>query len=331
MKKKWFIGIDISKKTLDVVLYSKEKGKRGNYLKVSNNLSGFKRLSDWLLKKKILLDEVMICMEHTGIYGYEISFYLDSLGITYSFVTPIHLKRSMGLKRGKSDKVDATAIAYYCYLHRDELVTHPSKSRKLLFLKELIAERKRYVKQKASLQGYLTEYEEREKSSIYFRAEQSKRMAEENIKEIEKEIISVILSDKELKRSYELLTSIVGIGLINAICTIIHTNNFGAFSSARAYACYVGVAPFEYSSGTSIRGKTKVSQIAAKGLKAELTQAANSAICHDKELKAYYRRKIKEGKKQGVVKNAIKFKLIERMFAVIKRNSPFVRLGGFAA
>ena len=65
--------------------------------------------------------------------------------------------------------------------------------------------------------------------------------------------------------------------------TIIHTNNFQAFETARQYACYLGIAPFEHSSGTSIKGKTRVYPTGAKLLKADLSQAANSAIVWDKE------------------------------------------------
>ena len=76
--------------------------------------------------------------------------------------------------------------------------------------------------------------------------------------------------------------------------TIIHTNNFQAFETARQYECYLGIAPFEHSSGTSIKGKTRVYPTGAKLLKADLSQASNSAIVWDKEMKEYYERKRKE-------------------------------------
>ncbi len=115
------------------------------------------------------------------------------------------------------------------------------------------------------------------------------------------------------------MLSIKGIGSVNAISAIVHTNNFKGFETARQYACYLGIAPFGRTSGTSIKGKPKVSHIGAKLLKADLSQAAKSAVVWDREMKIYYERKIKEGKAYGVVLNAVKFKLVCRMFAVVRR------------
>lgn len=109
-------------------------------------------------------------------------------------------------------------------------------------------------------------------------------------------MLQIINSDPSILRNYELLNSIKGIGTINAMNTIIHTNNFQAFETARQYACYLGIAPFEHSSGTSIKGKTRVYPTGAKLLKADLSQAANSAIVWDKEMKEYYERKGRKGK-----------------------------------
>ena len=86
------------------------------------------------------------------------------------------------------------------------------------------------------------------------------------------------------------------------------------------------MAPFEHISGTSIRGKTRVSHIANKRIKANLNNAARSAVQNDPELRIYYDRKAKDGKEHGVIMNAIKFKLITRVFAVINRGTPFVRI-----
>ena len=107
---------------------------------------------------------------------------------------------------------------------------------------------------------------------------------------------------------------------------ILCTNNFEGITNARSFACYCGVAPFEYSSGTSIRGKTRVSNLANKKMKADLTNAARSAVLNDPELRIYYKRKREEGKAHGTVMNAIKFKIITRAFAVINRKTPYVTL-----
>ena len=114
-----------------------------------------------------------------------------------------------------------------------------------------------------------------------------------------------------------------GIGFATAVHLLIATENFTRFEDVRKLICYCGVAPFEHSSGTSIRGKTRVSHLANKKLKSLLTMAAISAIQHDPELKAKYEQKLKEGKAKMSALNIIRAKLIERVFAVIKKQKAY--------
>ena len=105
---------------------------------------------------------------------------------------------------------------------------------------------------------------------------------------------------------------------------LVSTNNFTGFENGRKYACYSGIAPFPNESGSSIKGKTKVSHLANKKIKTLLSNGANSAKSYDPEIKAYYQRKIKEGKDHKSVINAISCKLVNRVFAVVKRQTPYV-------
>ena len=117
-----------------------------------------------------------------------------------------------------------------------------------------------------------------------------------------------------------------GIGIINAIVLLCVTDNFQRFDNPRKFACYCGVAPFEHTSGISIRGKTQTSSLANKEVKVYLTRAAITAISWDPQMKAYYKRKIAEGKHKASVINAVRAKIIARSFAVIRRQTPFVTL-----
>lgn len=146
-------------------------------------------------------------------------------------------------------------------------------------------------------------------------------------KAIEKQMIDIINKDEDLKKTYDLITSVVGIGPITAIDTIVYTNNFQNFSTPRQYASFIGVAPFDHTSGTSVNGRTRVSKFCRKQQKTSITMAARSAIVNDPWMKNYYRRKMKEKGEQrnqhGVVLNAVKFKLILRMFSVVKSGTPY--------
>ena len=92
-----------------------------------------------------------------------------------------------------------------------------------------------------------------------------------------------------------------------------------------------GIAPYEYSSGSSVNGKSQTSRLANKKIKILLANGANSAIVHDKELKQYFWRKVEMGKPKMLVINAVKSKMIHRVFAAIKRGSGFVDIKKYAA
>jgi len=127
-----------------------------------------------------------------------------------------------------------------------------------------------------------------------------------------------------------LAKSVPGIGKITAFALLYYTNEFSLFHSGKKLACYCGVAPFARESGTSVKGKSRVSNFANKALKKLLHLAAMAAISSNAELKAYYERKVAEGKNKMLVLNAIRNKILHRLIAVIRRNTPFTNDYHFA-
>lgn len=194
-------------------------------------------------------------------------------------------------------------------------------------LKDLISFRKKLVRENAGYKATIKErmhmYEVGKEDFIIKTLYKKLRSNEKEIAATEALLLQIVNADEALHKSFLLLTSIKGIGNINALMTIVFTENFSSFTSAKSYAVYVGVIPFDYSSGTSLKGRKRVSSIANKELKQELNQAARSAIQHDRELKEYAARKL-QNKPYGIVLNNVKFKLILRMFAVVKRGEKYV-------
>jgi len=325
MKRTWFIGIDISKKTLDVAIYDLMLQTGKDHFRVENDQKGFKQLIKQLKNKGVELKEAFICLEYCGVYGLEIGLFLENK-VAFSFIAPLHIKRSLGLTRGKNDKLDAFKIARFCYLFRGELKPSKMPSKIMIQLKTLMAERNRVVKAAKAEKQVLKEFANQFDESAANRIKTRIQVLEKDVKAIEKEIIEQVEKDVKIHENYQLLRSIIGIGLVNAVMMILCTNNFEGITNPRSFACYCGVAPFEYSSGTSIKGKTRVSNLANKKMKADLTNAARSAVINDAELKLYYKRKREQGKDHGTVMNAVKFKIITRAFAVINRRTPFVLL-----
>lgn len=151
------------------------------------------------------------------------------------------------------------------------------------------------------------------------------------IERIENAILTIIKENEELRSSFELITTIKGIGFIVATYLIVYTHNFTRFDSWRKFACYSGIAPFDYQSGTSVHGRSKVSSIANKQMKRLLHLAALCAIHTDSELKEYYWRRQIEGKTKMSTINIVRNKLIARVFAIIKRGTPYVDIKKYVA
>ena len=192
-------------------------------------------------------------------------------------------------------------------------------------MKQLISERDLYVVDKAKYQGQITDQKRFMSQEDYKR--KSKRLnrliveLEDAIKQIEQEIQSIIDKDDTLSNQHKLLCSVDGIGDRTAIKMIVETNAFQDFKDPRKFRCHAGVAPFEYTSGSSVHSRNKVSNRADKSIKALLHMAALSVATRKSgEMSEYYRRKVAEGKNKMSVLNAIRAKLVHRMFAVIRNN-----------
>ncbi len=134
-----------------------------------------------------------------------------------------------------------------------------------------------------------------------------------------------------MKTNYQLSKSVKGVGKILGIQMLLHTHNFTRFEEWRQFSAYCGLVPYPFQSGTSINGRRKIHAISDVKMKSLLSMSAISAIQHDSELKLYYQKRVEEGKPKMVVLNIIRNKIVSRIFATVKRGTPFVELSKFAA
>lgn len=328
MKSYLFIGIDISKAMLDVSVFSSSFIADIHYQQFSNSTKGFLQLLKWLKQKSegISIEDWRACMENTGMYSLELNCFLQEKGIWQSLENALQIKRSMGVVRGKTDKADCQVIARYAYRFFDKLKQYVLPSVTLLRLKALFSQRERLVSMHSqllvgnqSMKGYPKELVK----DIQKQNEGLLKDLALQIKVADKSIRECLQADDELQRKSKLIQSVPGIGQQTAAYLLIVSRGMESFATAREFACYSGCAPFEHTSGSSIRGKTKVHFLANRKMKMLLHMAAINAITFNEELKAYYQRKIAEGKKPMSVLNAVRFKLICRIFSVVKRNEEF--------
>jgi transposase len=333
-KYNYYIGIDVSKLTLDISILCCDSNHTNTvHYKIENNK---KSISQFVKKKlgQYELSQILFCFEDTGIYSFPLSYYLNDNKLSYWKVPSLEIKRSKGISRGKDDKTDSKDIAFYAYTHLYKFRPSSIPSKSILQLKLLFAEREKVMKSLSSFEktsenkGFMP----KDVFDVVVSANQSViNKLKQVLKSIEEKMLAIIKSESTLYQQYKLITSIQGIGKQTAMYLIIATKGFETFDNWRQLACYAGVAPFPNQSGTSIRGRNKVHPFADKKLKTLLNMCAISAIQHNKELKTYYERKVAEGKVKMLVVNNVRCKLLARVFAVINRNSTFINTYKFAS
>ncbi len=323
---KCFFGVDISKKTIDVTLL---KDAEQTHRQFSNDSFGMDELMKWIKDLKLDYGDALFCMEATGLYCFPLTQFLAENSIDTWIEHPTQIKRANALARGKNDKIDSRRIAAYAAKNLDRLRLWKPATNTIEKIKHLASLRERLVETKKRLLTPINEFEAMGNVAMAKLLSKSIKSSlaalDKDLNNVETRIRDIVNEDENLKQLYKLITSVVGIGFVTAINLLIHTNGFTVLKDTRKLACYCGVAPFEYSSGSSIRGKTKVHFMANKKLKCNLHMASLSAVKLDADLKTYYERKVAEGKNKMSVLNAVKNKLLARVVAVVNKQQEYVK------
>ena len=324
----FFIGIDISKKTLDFAI--RDRKKLLFHIKADNSLAGLKAFQKECLKRNVDLDDSLICCEHTGVYSQHILSLATENNLSLWVESSLRIKRSLGLQRGKNDKIDSIRISEYTFRYADQAILWQPERQTISKLRQLVSLRKRLLNAKNALKVPLGEAANFQDKKLQKEMEQLNRKPiealEKQIADVEKKIKVLIKEDDSLKHLFEIVTSVDGVGEVVFCEMIIATNEFKLISCPRKFACYSGVVPFEHTSGTSIRGGTRVSHLANKQMKKLLHMAALSVVSRKGEMANYYHRKVAQGKNKMLVLNAVRNKIIHRVFACIRDNRKYEKI-----
>lgn len=311
------MGIDVSKLTLDICIQENGVNRFDTIPNTEKAIKAF-------LKKFDKKQEILIGMENTGRFNTLLYNVLIHHSFSVYVINPLHLKKSMGLVRGKNDKIDSERIAMFLLKNYKDLQEWKPNSKVIEKIKLLNAERKHRVKIKAGLLAQ-TQDEQFLKSimdkDVLRLNTKLIDVLTKQINEIENRIYQLICEDEQLHNHYKRIQSIPGVGKVLAFNMLIKTDGFTTINTPRQMACYAGIAPFDFQSGTSIRRRPKVSSMADKDLKKLLHLAAMSAIRLENDLAIYFHRKVDEGKNKMAVLNAVRNKIIHRIYALIKNQT----------
>jgi transposase len=330
-KKQVFIGIDVSKATLDVFIHELKV-----HFIVENGPKGFAVLLERILKNaNCKKEDLFFCFENTGKYSRMLSVFFHTQSIVFAMEPALKIKKSLGITRGKNDKVDSERIALHAYEKRESLTPTVLPGGKIDQIKSLLSLREKLIRHRTALKNGTTDlhdcYQEGETLMVKEVQQRLIVVLSEEIEKIEQQIHSLIKEDDNLFKNFRLLLSVKGVGKIVAFYLLAYTANFTQFTNARAFACYAGIAPFANSSGTII-GRTRVHQFANKQIKSLLNMAAMSAVNARGEYRNYYQKLINElGKNKMSTLNIVRNKIVYRAFAVVNRGTPYVDFLKFAA
>jgi transposase len=324
MERNLYVGCDVSKDTFHYCVRNRE-----GILLQGEVENSKKSVNKWIvqLNKHYGLERLIFCLEHTGIYVAIICRELHKLEALICLEGAMQIKNSLGLTRGKNDRIDASRIAEYAMRFTDRLIRWTPRRQVVEQLDSLCAMRRRLIKARNLIKVPIQESERFNDKEVHKlmknNACNSLDGINEDLKAIEAQIKDLFAQDSSLKKLKSQVTSVTGVGMVTCCELIIKTNEFKAFSNGKKLACMVGVAPFEHTSGSSIRGKTRVSPKADKSLKTLLHMCALAAISTEGEMRTYFDRQIAKGKHKMVALNAVRNKLVHRIFAVVRDNTTY--------
>jgi transposase len=306
-----YFGLDISKDVFDVC------DDKQNYHQFKNTVSGFKKLLE-------LLDFNTVCvMEATGYYHLRLSYFLIDLGYGVSIVTPLKIKHfiQMDLSRVKTDKSDSKQIQRYGLEQCPELWLGQSKiQQESLQLSRLLDV---YTKQSTQLKNKLhgeTVLGAPSKAVVRSLKRQLKALVKE-MKHLEEKLEANVKS--EYPESITLLKSIPGIGTKTAIILLVFTDGFHRFKSAKELCSYAGLTPVIKQSGSSVKGRSRISKMGNPKLRNLLFMCSFNTCKYNKACKALFDRLVSKGKSKKLALIAVCNKLLKQAFAVVKNRLPY--------
>lgn len=310
-KDKEIFGIDISKDVFDV--YNVSKG----HHQFKNDVTGFNSF------KRTLSNKSLVVMEATGYYHYRLAQYLYKQGILVSVVNPLSVKRfiQMKLAKVKTDKSDAKAICEYGQMNEVPLYSALTdvQSECLQLFRLLDNYLKKRTASKNKLHG--EEVLGIPSKFVYRSLKRDLKHLNKEVKGIESRLLELVKQDQQ--KQLTLLKSIPGMGVKTALFLIVITDGFSKFEKASQLCSYVGITPTIRQSGSSVRGRSRISKVGNRKLRNLLFLCAFSACKHNKACREIYERLVNKGKSKKLALIAVANKLLKQAFAIAKSGRPY--------
>ena len=304
-------GVDISKDVFDV--YASKTGHQS----FKNDAQGFKSF------KKSIRKDALVIMEAMGYYHYRLAQFLYKGKVQVSVVNPLSVKRfiQMKLAKVKTDKSDAKAICEYGQMNEVPLYTAltdvQAECLQLFRLLDTYLKKRTQTKNKKHGEdtlGIPSKY-------VYQSLKRDLKHLNKEVIGIEARLLELVKQDQQ--HQLTLLKSIPGMGLKTALFLVVATDGFRKFENASQLCSYVGITPTIRESGSSVRGRSRISKVGNKKLRNLLFLCAFSACKHNKACRELYERIVNKGKSKKLALIAVSNKLLKQAFAIAKSGLPY--------
>lgn len=304
-------GVDISKDVFDY--YGSNRG----YGQCINAEKGF------ISFLKLLPKGSLVVMEATGYYHYLLAKFLYEKGMLVSVVNPLSVKRfiQMKLSKVKTDKSDSRAICEYGMSQDVPLYSAPERVQSECF--QLYSLLSIYLKKLTATKNKKKGEEVLGVPSIYVYDSLNRDLdhLSKEISGIETRLLELVKQERQ--EQLTLITSIPGIGVKTALFLIIITDGFSKFERASQLCSYAGLTPTIKHSGSSVRGRSRISKIGNKRLRNLLFLCSFSACTQNKACQGIYDRLVAKGKSKKLALIAVSNKLLKQSFAIAKSGLPY--------
>lgn len=328
-KPQFYVGIDIASKT-----FTSAVGRMSDKWQIvvrpvqfANEYDSFPKYLKWLQDHDVKPTNSIICMEATGVYNEVLAHFLAANQYTVSIEPPLKVKRSFQPEGHKSDPADSCQISEYACRFWDELTIWAPRQEMFEQIKTLLTTREQFVVEKT---GHINSLKALKRKAV--RTKLAEDMHEKAINElkayiqqIEEEIQRLIDQDPDSHNTVTLLRTIPGVGFMLAAHMLVVLMSSPTPVTPKSLAAFIGICPYENSSGSSLHRNPTSRHYGAPGLRRLLFLASMSVRMHNPQFRQYYQRKIEEGKAKQLIINNISNKLLKIMVAVVRTKTEFIK------
>ncbi len=320
-----FVGIDVANDNFVVSIFTKPEQPIISSCPFDNSTDGFSECVDWLQKNNVRQKNSILCMESTGVYSEKLAYYLFAHSFSVVIEHPLKVKRAFEPAGHKTDVIDSKHIAEYAFRFFDELSLWKPRQEIIEQMKQILSVRDLCVKHKTALSNSLRSSQAHVVTvPVLLNAQKTIiSVLSTQIKIMEKELESCIAAHPATAQTIASLKTIPGVGLLLAATLFSVTNGF-ACTNPKQIAAYVGIAPYQYESGSSVFRSPRCRRYGPKLFRRLLRLAAQSVVTHVHSFKVYYFSKCSSGKPKALALNNVANKLLKIACSIVQNKTVYI-------